>query len=681
VNQVTGQAATYSQPYVINQPQVWWTDQNNSYVGGKVSVFGTNLSYGDSLQPYSDQSWVYLFPSNSDGVFNESSAPIVLPLTAVAPDAINGSGAMDVNPYKVDFSLPASVQGGQYYQVEIYNGHGGIYGLSAAVAGSGSGSLIYVAPALSLSTVSPLPLSVAYKYWSGTPANCPLYLDTDDTQINPAAVNYAIDWANWYASNPAAANGGGGSLSYFAIQLPVGTINITDATDIIQMEPYVHLIGAGDTGNPLTGTVVEADAGAGGALQGLVELPAYGNPPPAGENMALTDMYLCANGQVSNYDEPWGGGGVIFCEANISGLTFERLTIDATTDDPANPYTTDDTAPDIWINDGLDNTSLSDSTLIGSGITCDANNVTVDNCHFIGCGAPTAQFFSQYTDNLSIVRSTDTSLVNNVISPGGNVEYDAASRLVSSTQTVGGIYVGESVATDMYPVPELGSQLNGGEVISIEPQNTTRNVAVFQNILAGDGAESLLGNSSGITVQGDNIVVTDNDISNLEQGIHIYNAGYDSDISFGIYSDNSIHNVDQGIWIQAYSAVSNAPLLYCNLFSGNDINGIISSANGESKVGGWAGNSGAILITYGPEDTSPPQDLMNIFSANEVTGAGTLLCLDGVSGFPLGTTVITDSFFGSDGGYGSNEENNLTGDSSLIIAEGNISQGYWLTGL
>jgi hypothetical protein len=404
--------------------------------------------------------------------------------------------------------------------------------------------------------------------------------------------------------------------------------------------------------------------------------------------MALTDMYLCANGQVNNHDEPWGGGGVIFCEANISGLTFERLTIDATTDDPANPYTTGDTAPDIWINDGLDNTLLSDSTLIGSGITCDANNVTVDNCHFIGCGTATAQFFSQYTDNLSIARSTDTSFLNNVSSPGGNVEYDAASRLVSSTQTVGGIYVGENVATGVYPVPELGSQLNGGEVISIEPQNTgpstndiVRNVAVFQNILAGDGAESLLGNSSGITVQGDNIVVTGNDISNLEQGIHIYNPGFVSDIAFGIYSDNSIHNVDQGIWIQAYSSVSNAPLLYCNVFSGNEINGIISAANGESKVGGWAGNSAAILITYAPEDTAPPQDLMNVFAGNMIVGTVAGLFLDDPQfpQVPLGTTILLDNFVQSDGSDFSARLLNPSDDGSEVWnINDNDWQGFWL---
>jgi hypothetical protein len=91
-------------PVAVNRTEAWWVGPDQAAPGATVSVFGRNLSLGNA-----PQSWVYLEPTNgSAGQWAQVTA---------------------VNPYKVDFVLPANLPLGGY-QVWAHNGHGGKYGWS-----------------------------------------------------------------------------------------------------------------------------------------------------------------------------------------------------------------------------------------------------------------------------------------------------------------------------------------------------------------------------------------------------------------------------------------------------------------------------------------------------------------------------------------------------------------------
>ena len=99
-----GNEAGYGQPIAINKTDAWWVGPEKATQGSNVSVYGRNLSqYNDSTS-----SNVYLKSPTGSGQW----------LTVTK-----------VNPYKVDFILPASLANGEY-EVWTHNGHGGEYGWS-----------------------------------------------------------------------------------------------------------------------------------------------------------------------------------------------------------------------------------------------------------------------------------------------------------------------------------------------------------------------------------------------------------------------------------------------------------------------------------------------------------------------------------------------------------------------
>ncbi|GEO03936.1 hypothetical protein AAE02nite_16000 [Adhaeribacter aerolatus] len=99
-----GNEAGYGQPIAINQTDAWWVGPDKATRGQTVSVFGRNLAQNnDTLRSY-----VYIKPVGSSGQW---------------------ATVTQVNPYKVDFTVPAGLGNGEY-EVWVHNGHGGQYGWS-----------------------------------------------------------------------------------------------------------------------------------------------------------------------------------------------------------------------------------------------------------------------------------------------------------------------------------------------------------------------------------------------------------------------------------------------------------------------------------------------------------------------------------------------------------------------
>ena len=136
----------YGSPVAINQTELWWLNPDDKVTrNDTVSIYGRNMSHGGGTTT----SWIYLKPTgNASGFW-------------IAP--------ISVNPYRVQFVVPASLANGTY-EVWGHNGHGGSYGWSG-----------------------PLLLSVTDAYsWNGNTFNVRDYGATGDGVTDDAdAINSA----------------------------------------------------------------------------------------------------------------------------------------------------------------------------------------------------------------------------------------------------------------------------------------------------------------------------------------------------------------------------------------------------------------------------------------------------------------------------------------------------------
>jgi len=99
-----GNADGYGAPMALNRTEAWWVGPEKATRGATVSVFGRNLAHhNDTLAAY-----VLIKPSGGAGQW---------------------ATVRRVNPYKVDFVLPANLADGDY-EVWAHNGHGQQYGWS-----------------------------------------------------------------------------------------------------------------------------------------------------------------------------------------------------------------------------------------------------------------------------------------------------------------------------------------------------------------------------------------------------------------------------------------------------------------------------------------------------------------------------------------------------------------------
>ncbi len=190
----------------------------------------------------------------------------------------------------------------------------------------------------------------------------------------------------------------------------------------------------------------------------------------------------------------------------------------------------------------------------------------------------------------------------------------------------------------------------------------TGDIAVYQNVLQGDGAGSFLQSATtGVEVDGYNIVVDDNEISNLSNGISVFNGGpadpndgistsYNYN-AFNIYSNNSFHNVGTGLgvnvaWNYLPGATGDSSWFLGNVFRDNIISG--------------AGSAVTFLVNDGNGTVADySQILMNVLDGNTCTGIryGVYLKCTTTPSDNYATTkpggvldtVLVDNFFASDG--------------------------------
>jgi len=114
----------HGNPLAINQTDLDWVGPNQASVGDTVSAYGRNLGRYGTNHIGTNQSWVYLKPISGSGTW---------------------ATVVNVNPYKVDFVVPALANG--KYEVWVHNGRGGNYGWS------GPDTLTLVSPTVWTSTV------------------------------------------------------------------------------------------------------------------------------------------------------------------------------------------------------------------------------------------------------------------------------------------------------------------------------------------------------------------------------------------------------------------------------------------------------------------------------------------------------------------------------------------------
>ncbi|MEI8195254.1 MAG: glycosyl hydrolase family 28-related protein, partial [Phycisphaerae bacterium] len=117
----------YSQPVLINKTDAWWVGPDIASAGQTISLYGQNLSYHGGTT----SAWIYIKPVG------------------------NGAGqwgtVTTVNPYKVDFVVPASLANGTY-EVWAHNGSGGKYGWSSPVTLTVSSPGVWTAATFNVKT-------------------------------------------------------------------------------------------------------------------------------------------------------------------------------------------------------------------------------------------------------------------------------------------------------------------------------------------------------------------------------------------------------------------------------------------------------------------------------------------------------------------------------------------------
>ncbi|MDB5261067.1 MAG: hypothetical protein JWQ14_348, partial [Adhaeribacter sp.] len=103
-------AAGYGYPVAINKTEAWWVGPDKASRGQTISVYGNNLAQNNGRGALA--SYVYLTSAAGKG---------------------HWATVKEVNPYKVDFIIPAVLSNGEY-EVWVFNGQGGNSGWSAPVA-------------------------------------------------------------------------------------------------------------------------------------------------------------------------------------------------------------------------------------------------------------------------------------------------------------------------------------------------------------------------------------------------------------------------------------------------------------------------------------------------------------------------------------------------------------------
>jgi alpha-tubulin suppressor-like RCC1 family protein len=206
----------YGTPVAVNRTEAWWLGPDQASPGDTVSVYGRNLTHnsGSSITGQTAQSWVYLqLPGATAG---QGQWAQLVSASPTDPDP--------VNPYQVQFTVPAGLSAGTY-QVWIHNGHGGNYGWSGP---------------LTLNVATPLvwDSDVSGSFDPNPPAtfNVMTYGAKGDGMTDDTAAIQAADWAaRNYRGSTAPYNHG-------TVYFPPGVYILNQG---IGMYGHVRYLGAG----------------------------------------------------------------------------------------------------------------------------------------------------------------------------------------------------------------------------------------------------------------------------------------------------------------------------------------------------------------------------------------------------------------------------------------------------
>lgn len=230
----------YSRPVAINKADAWWVGPDVANPGQTISLYGQNLSYHGGTT----SAWVYIKPASGAGQWATVTA---------------------VNPYKVDFVVPASLTSGTY-QIWAHNGTGGKYGWS-----------------------SPLTLTVTTGYTNAFvwPTDAGHTFDAkakygakgDGTTNDATAIQNAINAAHT-ANN------------YSTVYLPAGTYLVNTH---LQLYSNMRILGDGQTSTILLGSSADFD---GGSDSGVLEVGLYAPTP---SNVAVQKMTINASANGANF--------------------------------------------------------------------------------------------------------------------------------------------------------------------------------------------------------------------------------------------------------------------------------------------------------------------------------------------------------------------------------------------
>lgn len=230
-----------SKPVTVNQTETWWISTNYAQSGQRIAVHGRNLSHtglewnlGDAGGP---PAWAWIAPSGG-------GAAQQVTVTAV-------------DPYRVEFQLPANLTIGTTYKVWVHNGKGGAYGWGQAME-----------------------FTVRSSQANGTSWTGPVYTTANNAQLLQMTTNAANadDGALLQAVLDLARASTTGNAT---VVLPAGVFRITQP---LQLPSNVKLVGQG-----MNQTTLQAVNGT--AFDGLALLYASSGPT-ASFNSTLEDLTL-----------------------------------------------------------------------------------------------------------------------------------------------------------------------------------------------------------------------------------------------------------------------------------------------------------------------------------------------------------------------------------------------------
>ena len=556
-------------PVAVNQTEAWWVGPDAATRNDSIAVYGRNLTKNDGTSP--GDTAVYIKPAGSPGVWATVTA---------------------ANPYKVTFTVPASLGNGTY-EVWAHNKMGGHYGWSKAPAS------LTVTDGVS---------------WTGYTYDVMTYGATgDDASDDTAAIQAAIDAAG---------------SNYSTVHFPAGTYRISGN---LTLRSNIRLLGAGRTnttilamGASLTKMMAMAGSPQKIAIRDMTldlgttnsSYAVHGTP----SHLWLTDLDLRGSPSTSSLPAYLGPGHHIFLSGvNVFGGTFRLRNTRQVFIDASNFHGMSDDQI-IQSLQGISDFAVANSTGQDYDNTTDTgwsmgpfikmlngtraqrnfyfgNNTT----HDLGVrpGYVDQNWGEQFSweENNSQFKSGVISATSHTITlsatPGSYNEVDA---VIMSGKGTGQVRRVSSINGDTLTLePPLNVVPDASSTVVLIYD--ARNIAIYQNHLDGKAMHVMSNTtaSNGIQAYGGifQLVADGNVISDVRRGIYVVGraeravtppadpAWFFQPSYFHLYVNNTLTNTRYGVWFGGdnnYGDPSPGTYLSGIVFRRNDFQGAASAA-------------------------------------------------------------------------------------------------------